>query len=246
LKMRNKLSNQKMRRLRAILNIVMIVLLIPVFYISIGSPAFSAKHQFRREEKARLIGPAKILDTISLEQYTGYYPNDSLLIAASDKGVTLFTYNQDDPRINRLVYRNKQGDISAFSVPGIVESQLENFTYAKIPVIVFDSFPEAVRAEMEIELHLPENYGSVYHQEYKLTAKREAKGYFLFTISAGNGGRLGKTGQALWLLTYLSDDSSTAYAEEEIPVTVRFYDEADNLIAERTAVIRSTAGEAHS
>jgi len=147
--------------IRTIINCVLIVSLIPVYYISVGRPPLSPRHQFRRMEKAAMVGPAKILDTISFER-DNEYAVDRLLLATSDEGVTLFAYNKKRMEyINHLYYREKQGDITVFA-------------YAM---------------------------GDYLHDEY---------------------------------------------AEEEIPVTVRFYDEADNLIAERTAVIRSTAGEAHN
>jgi hypothetical protein len=234
-----------------VLNLVLLAVVLLLFYISIGCPAFTPEQQFRKEEKAYLVGPAKILDNISLEKYTGYSPYNRLILATSDEGVSLFQCDKTDLDINKLVYRKKQGDVTVLSLPAISISEFESAVYLEIPIIVFDSFPKAVRAEMEIEL--TSLYGpdeGLFQKEYALTAERDAEGYFLFALSASSANRferLGLEGQALYLLTEFSDDNPTnSNVNRAIPVTVRFYDHSDNMIAEQHIEIRTPAGEAHA
>jgi hypothetical protein len=227
-KKRNRPLQHLPRSVKAVLNLVLLVLLILLYYVSIGCPALSPEQQFRREEKANLVGPAKILGTISLKK--SYNPCNRLIIATSDEGVTLFQYDKSDLECNKFVYRKKQGDVTVFSVPSIARGAP---SLSEIPVIVFDSFHEAVRAEMEIELPV------LYHSKiYRLAADRDADGYFFFTLTRRNyDGEY----RGFSLLTEISDDLSDRLGE--IPVTVRFYDQSDNMIAERYVEIRSPAGE---
>ena len=227
--------------IRTIINCILIVSLIPVYYISVGRPPLSPKHQFRRTEKVAMVGPAIILDTISLEEYDGYSA-DRLLLATSEEGVTLFAYNRKMLEyINYLFYREKQGDITvlAYGESGYIDAE-----YAEIPIIVFDEFPDAVRAEMKIDLHTPTYVEQGWAKQFSLSAEREREGYFLFELKIGNGYKLGNVGQALNLLTDLSLGSGDC--DEAIPVTVWFYDEDGDMIYERSVVIRSIAGEAHN
>ena len=239
------------RSVKAVLNLVALVLVILLFYISIGSPAFTPEQQFRKEEKAHLVGPAKILDTISLDNYTGYNPCNKLILATSDEGVTLFKYDENELEYNDLVYRKKQGDVTVLSLSTMGVRAFATYAYVEIPVIVFDSFPKAVRAEMEIELSASYGNQENFQKTYALTAKRDAEGYFLFTLSASTASRfdqLGAEGEAFYILTDFANDLNplSPYVTMAIPVTVRFYDQSDNMIAERHIEIRSPAGEAHA
>lgn len=240
------------RSMKAVLNLVLLAVVLLLFYISIGSPAFTPEQQFRKEEKSYFLGPAKILDNISLEKYTGYHPCNRLILATSDEGVTLFQCDEMDLEINRLVYRKKQGNVTVLSLPTMGFRNYSFATYAslEIPVIVFDSFPNAVRAEIEIELSASYGNQENFQKVYALSAKREAEGYFLFTLSASAKSKfdqLGAEGEAFYFLTALSDDRPmNSYVDRAIPVTVRFYDQSDNMVAERDVEIRSPAGEAHA
>lgn len=227
--------------IRTIINCVLIVSLIPVYYISVGRPPLSPKHQFRRVEKAAMVGPAKILDTISLDEYEGYNA-DRLLLATSEEGVTLFAYDKKKPEYySHLIYREKQGDITVLAYG---DGGYTSRGYAEVPIIVFDEYPDAVRAEMKIDLHTPTYIELKWSEQYSLSAEREHEGYFLFTLKIGNGITLSNVDWALDLLAELS--SGHGHRDEAIPVTVWFYDEDGNMIFERSVVIRSIAGEAHN
>lgn len=232
------------RSVRAILNVLGTALLLFLFYLSIGSPAFTSEQQFRREEKSNLVGPAKILNTVSLEDYS-YYPYDKLLLATSAEGVTLFCYDEEKLERNEFVYRKKMGDITVLSFPGIGHS-VETATYVRIPIILFDSFPEAVRAKMEIELIEKYSDETEFRKVYTLESERDVDGYFLFTLSASNLEQLGREGRAIWQLTNISDDNPFNNSPKvAIPITVRFFNQESSVICERTLLLRSPAGEVH-
>ncbi len=233
------------RSLRVILNVLGTALLLFLFYLSIGSPAFTPEQQFRRGEKSNLVGPAKILNTVSLEDYS-YYPYDKLLLATSAEGVTLFCYDEEKLERNEFVYRKKMGDVTVLSFPGIRYS-VDTATYVRIPIILFDSFPEAVRAEMEIELIEKYSDETEFQKVYTLESERDVSGYFLFTLSASNSEQLGREGRAIWQLTNISDDNPLdTSVEVAFPITIRFYDQENKVICERSLVLRSPAGEAYA
>lgn len=235
------------RSVKAILNVIGTMLLLCVFYISLGSPVFTPEQQFRREEKSNLVGPAKILDIVSLKEYSRYNRYDELLLATSSDGVTLFWYDREELVRNEFVYRKKMGDITVLSLPGLIESSFESATRVDIPIVLFDSFPEAAHAEMEIELAEQYNDNTELRKVYTLTSDRDHDGYFLFNLSAWSSYRLGREGLAIYQLTYISDDDPFSNSPKvAIPITVRFFDKESNMICERSLLLRSPAGEAHA
>ena len=226
------------RKTRVISNLLGIVLLLILLLVFSQSPALTAKGQFRRVEKANFVGPATILDTVSLD-YDSY---DSLLLATGEQGVSIFRYDKDDLKRNDFTYREKMGNTTVLAIPNQSWLSFETRFSANVPIVVFDSYPEAVRSELSITL----TDGEAFQQEYHLTATRNGSGYFLFMLSANSAKPLGKEGLAMALLTQISDDTPrTANGEIAVPATVRYYDTADTLICEDTVIIRSPAGCLH-
>lgn len=227
------------RKTRAVLNLLGIVVLTTLLFVFSQSPALTAKRQFRRVEKANFVGPATILDTVSID----YYPYDRLLLATNEQGISLFCYDSENLKRNDFTYRRKMGNTTVLSVPNQSGQSYETKYSANIPVIVFDSYPKAVRGELHITL----TDGAAFEKEYSLTANRTGEGYFLFVLSVNSAKQLDREGVAIDLLTQISDDTPhTANGEIFVPATVRYYDETDRLICEDTAIICSPAGEMHT
>ena len=232
---------------RAIVNLFATALLLFLLYLSNGSPAFTPEKQFRREERSNFVGPAKILDTVPLEGYTGYSQYDKLLLATSAEGVTLFCYNEENLARNKFVYREMMGDVTVLSFPVAGMSSFESAAYVNIPIVLFDNFPDATRVEMEIELVEKYSDDTEFRKVYTLASDRVGEGYFLFALSVSSSDQLGREGHAIWQLTNISDDSPfNASVEVAFPIIVRFYDQKNNMICERSLVLRSPAGEAHA
>ena len=222
-------------RLRAIANLLGILLSLFLIYVMIGSPVFSVKDAYRRTEKANLVGPSEILAQVRLKDT----PYDHLVLAKAEDSVTLFTFSRGK-RGGELVYIETEGPLTMAAAPDSTYYPLE--TKAVIPVVLFDSHPSAVRAEVELTLSAvwkdkPEQ------RTYTLSADREYEGCFLFTIEATGSPMLGGEGMLLQTLLQVTGNSMADTADLSIPATVRLYDEAENLLAEETITIRSAAAK---
>lgn len=226
-----------------VINITAIALVLFLRYIFAGAPAYSMENAFRRAENAKLVGPSEILDTITVD--IGSY--NRLIVADDGDGAILYTWlvsgTTHSSMSGKLVYRKKTGGVTV--VPAPAHGLMFTGESASLPVIVFDEFPDAVRAELDLHLYETGNAGAnpPASLDFNLTADREVEGYFLFTVSHSGNMRLGKEVQMINDLGNTSIDSSSclycAY-----PATVRLYDEGGKMIYEQTLVIRSLAGYA--
>ena len=197
--------------------------------------------QYRREEKANLVGPARILDDIPL---TGS-SYDRLLLADDGDGIIFYVYHQDNIDSGYLIYRKKPGELTVLAAPTI---DLYGPLYKKIslPVMLFDTHPQAVYAELDLELS-SEYANQAFRKSYHLTSNREKEGYFLFTLEAESSYKMGAEGEALGIFSQLSHPFySSSCVKVAFPATVRLFDDKGQLILEQTITLRSPAGEAHS
>lgn len=227
------------RKTRVMSNLFGIVILITLLLVFRQGPALTVKGQFRRVEKANFVGPATILDSVSLD----YYPYNRLLLATSENGVSLFCYDKDNLKRNDFTYRKKMGNPTVLAIPSPSRQSFETQFSANVPIVVFDSYPEAVRSELSITL----TDGDVFQKEYHLTATRNGNGYFLFMLSVNNANPLGREGLAMALLTQISDDTPRiANREIAVPATVRYYNTAETLVCEDTVIIQSPTGYMHN
>lgn len=232
---------------RKVKSIILLTALIPVIfllYIFIGSPTFTIEQHYRRIEKANLVGPAEILDILELENYS----YDRLLLADDEEGIIMYVWNEDDDYLSsQLIYREKQGDVSVYAAPCSRFETWEREQEINLPVFIFDNFPKAVRAELDLEINY--TYGNDdLTRTYSLETTREKSGYFQFTIHAGNSYALRAERHALQILSLLTGHESEVLSATtvSIPATVRLYDESDNLLHESTVLIRSIEGDAHA
>lgn len=225
------------RKVRICLNILAIALMVFLIYVFAGSPAFTVTTAFRRAEKAQLVGPSEILAQLK-PSGTEY---DHLVLADTHDSVTLFAYDRWNSRLTTLVYHEKTGPITVTAAPG--STHFWAASSASVPVFIFDSYPDAVRAELDLTLSA--SYGGEdFEKTYYLTAEREADGYFAFTLKARNAPTLGAEGKAIYILQTICSNSMADTLDVSIPATVRLYDAQDTLIAEETLTIRSAAAQA--
>lgn len=225
------------RKIRICLNILAIALTVFLIYIFAGSPAFTVAAAFRRAEKAQLVGPSEILAQLH-PTGTEY---DHLVLASTDGSVTLFAYDRWDSRLTTLVYRPKTGPVTVAAAPGDVH--FWSASTANVPVFVFDSYPNAVRAELELTLSTSYD-GEDFEKTYHLESDREGSGYFAFTLEARKNPALGPEGRAIYLLQNICSNSMADTLDVAIPATVRLYDAQNILIAEEAITIRSAAAQA--
>lgn len=221
-----------------------IAALVIALYTFAGSPTLTAEQEYRRAEKAHLVGPAEILGTVELETDLPSYWN--MLVADDGDGIIFFCYGHPDYtkwEATELIYREKTGDITVLGAPFPNEGR-EKTTIAKYPILVFDDYPEAVRAELDLTLQATYG-GELFLKTYSMKSQRENAGYFQFTLGSVNPNGLGAEGHALHILALISGYGGRTFPEQTIPATVRLYNEADELICERSLEISSVVKQAH-
>ena len=220
--------------LRAIINVLGIVLTVFILYVTIGCPPFSVRDAYRRAEKANLVGPSDILAQISPENT----PYDHLVLASDETSVTLFSYSRKTG--GELVYLKKDGNLTLAAAPDNTFYPLES--KAVIPVVLFDNVPNAQRAE--VELSLSTMWQDVpYQKTYILSAERTKPGCFLFTIEARGTPTLGGEGMLLQTLLQVTGNSMADTVNLSIPALVRLYDETNTLMTATHLTIQSAAGK---
>lgn len=240
-----KIRTQIPRKFRLCILALGLTGLILTLYTFIGAPTLTIEQRFRRAEKAHLVGPSQILGYTELETdfYGGYW---NMLIADDGDGITFFCYaysESDKLSQTELIYRKKTGDITVLSAP-FPQDNRDQTTFAKLPVFVFDDYPEAVRAELDITLNAlyKETY---FTKTYSMTSNRENPGYFQFALTSANLEGLGVEGYAIQVLTLISGYGGRSIPTSSIPATVRLYDGDDRLICERDLEITSVVEQAH-
>ena len=256
---RNRVD-KKTRKGRLARNVAGVLLLVMLYYISSGCPAFSAEDRFRREELAQGIGPAEIHAHISMDNYTVYreriaqIDDMGVILASDDYGAIVYTYREDTKRQKgTLLYREKTDGVVLCAVPGMLQySDVKELEYPiKVPLILFDNVPDAVRAELEITLRAYQySWSSAYEELYSAFANREGEGYFLFSIEPRDDLYKRHFYRAIEDMCdrhgdgfYVDAEGNATY--NPTTYTVNFYDQDRNVIATYSGKIQSLVGEAH-
>lgn len=228
---------------RTMVTLLAIVLCCGISYWAMGCPAFTVEQAFRRAEEKRMLGPATILGTETID-CPGYgYDYDTLIIAQTEYGSMLYS-----TKLNEMEYLYYRPNSSSFTIMALPNGGLAwpKDEPRQLNVILFDNNPKAVSAELELiidfDAYLPE--GVYYH--YKLTAQRENRGYFRFVHTIFGSDYMDNDNAAMKMLTEITCSESLTefyHLQYTIPATVRLYDEDHNLIAEESLTIRSIGAE---
>ena len=228
----------KKKGVRIVRNILLAVVLFALFYFFIGSPSMSPEQAYRRAAARNLVGPGEILGVLNVDMNGGY---NRLLLAKTDEGIIQYCYRYENLGFLRgntvssyegdLIYREKQGEVSIMAATGL------HYSYGPdsetLPLILFDSFPKAVRAEIELELTGRTTYttgdfdSDTYDFFYHLDARREYGGLFVFELTTG-----GTDAENLAVSRVSDLYSQYGSRGSRIPVTVRLYDQRDVLVHE--------------
>lgn len=224
------------RKQRAMLNLLAIIVLAFGIYLLLGCPPLSDEARFRRVEKANLVGPSMILGKEDLS-------SGHLIIAEEKDAVILYSYPTAYPENDIFVYREKAGDVTVLAAP--TNDMIWYYDEkAALDIIVFDDFPQAMRAELDFTLKATVN-DVYFEKQYSLRADRERKGYFLFSYVTEGSPYIGPECHALETFLEISGNNGDTYIDVAIPMAVRLYDAQNALIAERSLTLRSQAVEAH-
>lgn len=230
------------RKARIAIHICVIFLSLIALYTFFGAPTLSAAQAFRRYEKANMVGPAQILGTVKLEE--GYGSYRQMLIADDGDAISLFFYDHAAHEDPKLIYREKTGDLTVLGAPYPTDARTRK-TNCFYPIFLFDEYPEAVRAELELTLSA-EYFGEGFEKTYSLTAQRSNPGYFKFLLRTYNRSGLGVEGYAIQVMALISGYEGKSFRDWSVPVTVKLYNEADELICERSLEITSVMTQAHA
>ena len=246
----NGFRNRFPRPVRIAANLLLAAVLLFLIYTYNGSPDANLIQAFRREEERNLIGPGNILGSVAMENPgLGY---DSLLLAETDEGVILYTYNENGFSIfsdkqyssneGRMIYREKGEHVTVMAPPGhLLLEYKKGFSH---PVILFDDCPRAARAELDLYLNTS-GYGDA-EVTWNVAAQREHSGYFVFTLASGADDAEQLEHEVLSIHCLHRMFEGDGSFSEGFPATVRLYDRADNLILEEDFTVHSKGSAAHA
>ncbi len=241
------------RQVRVCFNILIILLLLLIFYVSIGSPVFTLEQRFRRAEKAHLVGPGEIVDQTQWGLYSQF---TDMLVAETEYGVMFYGYwDQKYPLENYEVfsYREKTGKLTFLAPPSLGFSWAFDSFERTVPLYLFDDYPQAVRAEASV--HAKGTYQvndskTPFDIRFEVSANRFSDGVFRFLLELEGGQPLKLA--AAQMLTKISTtaeswhytNTSGFHKEPHANITIRLYDRHDNLILEEDLTLRTVSGEA--
>lgn len=239
------------RPYKVLLDLTLTLILAIAFYVSIGSPALSQMHAFRRAERANFVGPSTILFSGKAENSEATH----LILGETEGGVIMYGVRDKYP--SRFNYFEKTGDITVVSAPKLsLWYWGREYIAVSLPVFVVDEYPEAVRAELEVHVEglvehriNGEDFSITLDQYFSDEATREGDGYFYFSFDLpfimpldeyGNDipdANHGADGYALDALAYAFMDYGTFAAGTTSSAIVRLYDADGTLIAESEQVL---------
>ena len=241
------------RPIRAVGNMICIVLLCFAFYYLTDAPVLTMEQAFRRTEKANFVGPSKILVNEAVEAFDFNH----MIVAETEMGV--ITYVRDDSQKSvwdDFYYFPKTGAITVVAAPtrGLPLWMID--FNAKVPIFVVDEYPAAVRAELELYItgSFPyyddngEDCTQPLNQRFSAEAWRYSeKSCFRFSLDTTgikNEVQRREKGCALEALSYAFSDYWSKAKNATITATVRLYDKDENLIIEQKQILTPYVKEA--
>lgn len=245
MKLKNFLSRIP-RSLKACVCTVLVVLLALTYYIALGCPTLSFRQEFRRAEKAHLVGPSKIIDTLNGE----YIDFDKMIVGETEYGICFFgryynAFPYDNPFAEKqylFSYVEKSGDVTIAAAPNVWGSTWALSGIMRyVPVYLFTDEPNSVRAEVEITVVGAYNNGTakdrIFTEIFVGEAERSEEGFFRFGLSADDD-------SSLHALHYLSSKTGGFVFNERIneslqsiTAVVRLYDANGALVQEKELTI---------
>lgn len=220
------------RKLQVFVNLLLIPVLLFMMFVFLDCPVLDDHDAYRRIEKANMVGPAEIL---GYEAFTEkFYENvvladagDAVIIAAIPKNRKLNIYN------NYFFYLPKTDDIIISPVP---EYLSWGDSEVRMSLFLFDEYPEAVRAEVDLEVFWnPGGDEPIYYETHRLEAVRNNDGYFRLDVQiSSNQFEVDPAAEAIIQLSHVAMNcGGWTLPEDAYPATVRLYDVADRLVVEK-------------
>lgn len=218
-----------------------------VYYIALGCPT-TFRQEFRRAERAHMVGPSEIVDTLN----ANVCEFQKMIVGETQHGVCFFgrygssvSGGKHSGRWHyRFFYHEKTGDITILAAPEYFGFTWDYPGY-DLPVYIFTDYTQAVRAEIDLTIngtHTENTNGQTVTTKLSKIFTGEAtlvdSGVFryIFTSEDVEGS------YALFHLAHISSGTyTTLYNISATSVTalVRLYDETGALITEETLRIQN-------
>lgn len=224
------------RALRALIQIIAILFCLVLAYLAAGSPALTREMEYRQWEKSHMMGPCTILGTETVSTN-----NAKKVMIGKDKTHLMFcTYTKgEDLRYHSIMFVEKYGDLNLLAAWDPYYDRLSNDHNYTLPLILYDEYPAAVRAEVAFTLYAPEE-SSNYKYDFFLESTRTNDGYFYFEIEHKAHCNQHYTNM-LASMAYISHNFSTRDTGDPIaPITIRLYDQNDQLIVDEIIYFHDT------
>lgn len=209
-------------------------------YWFIGAPALNWQHRYRRIEKAHFVGPGQIL---GYEEISGSF-YDAAVVARTEEGVIITTMiSQFDDYGEILFYLPMTGKILVTAAPQMLAPMDLDFKEDTLTVFVVDDYPEAVRAELDLQLYWKQQPdGEAETPTFHLSAQREKEGYFRLDTPFESLDENSVERKALDLFSEYTRNVGWREARWLMPegackATVRLYDNSGCLITEEIMVL---------
>lgn len=193
------------RPLRAIANILLVILLIFLLWAARGYPLGSYEREYRRMERSQMLGPGTIVHKLAPllpegqvgNDYYGEY--DFTIVSETAEGIIFFGANtySDGEKNYTMTYQEKTGDISLAVPPTGWQGWGSQQWDLYLPIYVFHEYPDAVRAELDLTIesvwdinyasdYIQENHKEPYSLSYSLQSQHQTEDFFLFSIYVEN------------------------------------------------------------
>ena len=188
------------RPLRAVSNVVLILLFAYLYWISEGRPINSDTLEYRRMEKLQMLGPGTIVHELNPHYGSEEFPIDQYnefahtIVSETEHGIIFCgIFDRENNREPIMTYQEKTGDITLAVPPtDIWDWSGWNWKFV-LPIYVFHEYPDAVRAELDVTIegvwessYNSDSYSGTieqpYTKTYQLQSIHRTEDFFLFHI----------------------------------------------------------------
>lgn len=241
------------RPVKAIFCALCAIILAIAYYIALDCPTLFFRQEFRRAEKANLVGPSKIVDTMDDEYHREF---DKMIVGETEYGICFFgrygssySAGEHSGEWNYLfTYLEKTGDLTIAAAPnvwgphwgfGVLEPS------ASIPVYVFTESSDAVKADITIRVLFVEEEDiaegkAPYEEVFQAEAQRDENGFFRLWLFAETKNAV----DALFTVSNIGGGNALGYppdSNHEVIATVRLYDQNGNLTLEKEVTLKEAS-----
>lgn len=242
------------RPVKACIYTLFVILLAITYYIAAGCPTLFFRQEFRRAEKANLVGPSKIVDRLDEDDYHEY---DDMLVGETEHGVCFMgrvkvgvagTRNQKK-YLYQFNYREKTGDITVLAAPNFwgLTWDFDDWGYS-LPLYIFTEYGNAVSAKVQLTV-----VGSTTQTVNNTSVTTEFSEIFTASATEIGPGVLrcfvessgGSSNTALAALSSICTNDGFKESDQlwmEIPCTVELFDAEGNLIVSQEMILRTDCG----